>query len=73
MASGLFDHAPHRDPDHRHRWNALVDGNNHQPDRTIRITIRNERIRCRFPLAEGEACLAGGTCLSVPPMSMTSP
>jgi hypothetical protein len=33
MTSRLFDHAHHRDPHHRRRWIALVDGNNHQLDR----------------------------------------
>ena len=33
MTSRLFDHAQHRDPQHRRRWIALVDGNNHQLDR----------------------------------------
>jgi hypothetical protein len=47
MTSRLFDHAQHRDPQHRRRWIALVDGNNHQieritteaHDRGIKITI----------------------------------
>ncbi|SDS58760.1 ISKra4 family transposase [Actinoplanes derwentensis] len=34
MTRRLFDHAQHRDPHHRRRWIALVDGNNHQIDRT---------------------------------------
>jgi hypothetical protein len=29
----VFDEAERRDPDHAHRWVALVDGNNHQIDR----------------------------------------
>jgi hypothetical protein len=33
MTGRLFDHAQHRDPHHRRRWIALVDGNNHQIDR----------------------------------------
>ena len=33
MTSRLFDHAHRRDPHHRRRWLALVDGNNHQIDR----------------------------------------
>jgi hypothetical protein len=33
MTRRLFEHAEHRDPDHRRRWIALVDGNNHQLDR----------------------------------------
>jgi hypothetical protein len=33
MTTRLFDHAEHRDPQHRRRWIALVDGNNHQLDR----------------------------------------
>src|SRR5450755_1880576 len=37
----IFDEAERRDGDHRHRWVALVDGNNHQIDR-IR-TDRNGR------------------------------
>lgn len=43
----VFDEAERRDPDHKHRWVALVDGNNHQierinseaTDRGIEITI----------------------------------
>ena len=33
MTTRLFDAAEHRDPQHRRRWIALVDGNNHQLDR----------------------------------------
>lgn len=33
MVTTLFDQAEHRDPHHRRRWLALVDGNNHQLER----------------------------------------
>ena len=34
MIAAVFDEAQRRDPDQRHPWIVLVDGNNHQIDRT---------------------------------------
>jgi hypothetical protein len=39
----VFDEATRRDPDHRRRWVALVDGNNHQLDR-IRAEARTRGV-----------------------------
>jgi hypothetical protein len=44
MTTCLFDHAQHRDPQHRRRWIVLVDGDNHQLDR-IRSEADNRGIR----------------------------
>ncbi len=35
VVSRIFDEAERRDPKHRRRWIALVDGNNHQIDRIV--------------------------------------
>ncbi len=35
VVSRIFDEAERRDPGHRRRWIALVDGNNHQIDRIV--------------------------------------
>ena len=40
----IFDEAERRDGDHRHRWVALVDGNNHQIDR-IRTEARRRKVK----------------------------
>ncbi len=43
----IFDEAERRDGDHRHRWVALVDGNNHQIDR-IRTEARRRKLNGSF-------------------------
>jgi hypothetical protein len=40
MISGMFDLAEQRDPGHRRRWIALVDGNNHQIERIEHEAMR---------------------------------
>ena len=46
VLAAVFDEAERRDPNHRRRWVALVDGNNHQIDRVhAEATARHVEVR----------------------------
>ncbi|MGB8379902.1 MAG: ISKra4 family transposase [Dermatophilaceae bacterium] len=46
VLAAVFDEAERRDPNHRRRWLALVDGNNHQIDRVhAEATARHVEVR----------------------------
>ncbi len=44
VVADIFDEADRRDPDHRRRWVALVDGNNHQIDR-IKAEAKKRKLK----------------------------